>query len=184
MSQENVEIVRWAFAYEMYGRGDRAQAADYFAPDFVMNTIEEGAFYGLDSIRDNIEHWASAWEDFDVIAEEFLDAGDQVVVTARHRGRGRASGVIVDARFYEVYTLRDGKITRADEYADRAEALEAAGLQESAMSQENVEVDHRYYDALHPRCVVPLKVIGPEVTHGFKATRVPPTAPSTRDRTP
>jgi ketosteroid isomerase-like protein len=112
-----------------------------------MNTIEEGAFYGLDSIRDNIEHWASAWEDFDVIAEEFLDAGDQVVVTARHRGRGRASGVIVDARFYDVYTLRDGKITRADEYADRAEALEAAGLQESAMSQENVEVVHRYYDA-------------------------------------
>jgi ketosteroid isomerase-like protein len=130
MSQENVEIVRWAFAYEMYGRGDRAQAATYFAPDFVMNPIEEGPFYGLDSIRDNIEHWKRAWDDFEVTAEEFLDAGDRVVVTARHRGRGRESGVAVDARFYEVYTLRDGKVIRADEYVERAEALEAAGLSE------------------------------------------------------
>jgi ketosteroid isomerase-like protein len=130
MSQENVEIVRWAFAYEMYGRGDRAQAADYFAPDFVNNPIEEGPFYGLDSIRDNIEHWASAWDDFEVTTEEILDAGDRVVVTARHRGRGRVSGATVDARFYLVYTLRDGKVTHADEYAERAEALEAAGLSE------------------------------------------------------
>jgi ketosteroid isomerase-like protein len=130
MSQENVEIVRWAFAYEMYGRGGRAQAAAYFAPEFVMNPIEEGPFYGLDSIRENIEHWASAWEDFEVTAEEFLDAGDRVVVTARHRGRGRESGVLIDAHFYEVYTLRDGRIVRADEFTERAEALEAAGLSE------------------------------------------------------
>ncbi len=128
MSQENVEIVRWAFAYEMYGHGDRAEAATYFASDFVMNPIEEGPSYGLDSIRDNFEQWASAWEDLEVTAEEFLDAGDRVVVTARHRGRGRGSGVTVDARFYEVYTLRDGKVIRADEYAERTEALRAAGL--------------------------------------------------------
>jgi ketosteroid isomerase-like protein len=92
--------------------------------------LRRGRFYGLDSIRDNIDHWESAWEDFEVTAEEFLDGGDRVVVAARHRGRGRESGVTVDARFYEVYTLRDGKIIRADEYAERAEALEAAGLSE------------------------------------------------------
>jgi ketosteroid isomerase-like protein len=53
-----------------------------------------------------------------------------VVVTARHRGRGRESGVTVDARFYVVYRLRDGKVIRADEFSGRAEALEAAGLSE------------------------------------------------------
>ena len=51
-------------------------------------------------------------------------------MTARHRGRGRESGVTVDARFYEVYTLRDGRIVRADEFSERQEALEAAGLSE------------------------------------------------------
>jgi hypothetical protein len=34
------------------------------------------------------------------------------------------------ALFYEIYTLRDGKIVRMDEFTDRAEALEAAGAQE------------------------------------------------------
>jgi hypothetical protein len=31
---------------------------------------------------------------------------------------------------YEVFMLRDGKVLRIDEYEDRAEALEAAGLRE------------------------------------------------------
>jgi ketosteroid isomerase-like protein len=51
-------------------------------------------------------------------------------VTVRFHGRGRASGVEVETRFYEVYTLRDGKVLRIDEYEHRAEALEAAGLSE------------------------------------------------------
>jgi ketosteroid isomerase-like protein len=37
---------------------------------------------------------------------------------------------MVDARYYEVYTLRDGKVSRVDEYSERDEALEAAGLSE------------------------------------------------------
>jgi ketosteroid isomerase-like protein len=36
----------------------------------------------------------------------------------------------VDQRFFQVYTVRDGKIRRMDEYVDRARALEAAGLPE------------------------------------------------------
>jgi ketosteroid isomerase-like protein len=65
-----------------------------------------------------------------VTVEEIIDAGDQVVVVAHHEGRGRASGVEVDTRFYEVYKLREGKVARVDEYTERADALEAAGLSE------------------------------------------------------
>jgi ketosteroid isomerase-like protein len=128
MSEENVEIVRRAFAYEYYGLGDRAEAEAIFDHNFVMNPTEEGPSYGLDAIRDNVERWASAWEDLQVTAEEFLDAGDRVLVTVHHRGRGRGSGIEVDTRLYPVYTVCDGKVVRADEYAERAEALEAAGL--------------------------------------------------------
>src|SRR6266542_3101192 len=109
MSQENVEIVRRAFEYEMYGRGDRAEAMAIFDPDFVMTPVEEGSSYGLDATRDNFERWRSAWEEFEVTAEEFIDAGDRVIVRARHQGRGRGSGIRVDANFYEVYALREGK---------------------------------------------------------------------------
>jgi ketosteroid isomerase-like protein len=130
MSQENVEIVRRAFAYEIYGVGDRAEAEAIFDPDVVINPTEEGPSYGLDAIRDNIEQWKGAWEELEVTTEEFIDAGDRVLVTAHHRGRGRESGIEVDTRFYLVYSLRNGKVVRSDEYADRAEALEAAGVRE------------------------------------------------------
>jgi len=42
MSEENVEIVRRAFAYEVYGVGDRAEAEAIFDPDVVMNPTDEG----------------------------------------------------------------------------------------------------------------------------------------------
>ena len=42
MSEKNVEIVRRAFAYEVYGVGDRAEAEAIFDPDVVMNPTDEG----------------------------------------------------------------------------------------------------------------------------------------------
>jgi len=128
MSQENVEVVRRAFAYEVYGRGDRAEAEAIFDPYVVMKPTEEGPSYGLDAVRDNFEHWREAWDELEVRVEEVIDAGDRVLLTAHHRGRGQGSGVEVDTRFYEVYMLRDCKVVRVDEFSDRAEALEAAGL--------------------------------------------------------
>jgi uncharacterized protein len=128
MSQENVEIVRRAFAYEYYGVGDRADAEAIFAPDVVLNPIDDSPSHGPDEMRNDWERWASAFDDLTVTVEEIIDAGDQVVVVAHHHGRGQASGVKVDARFYEVYTLREGKVSRVDEYTERDEALEAAGL--------------------------------------------------------
>ena len=43
----------------------------------------------------------------------------------RHAAEG---GVEVDTRFYPVYTLRGGKVSRVDEFEEMAEALKAAGL--------------------------------------------------------
>jgi ketosteroid isomerase-like protein len=47
-------------------------------------------------------------------------------VTVRFRARGRGSGVEVDAHLYDVFTLRDGKIVRMDQFAEQSEALDAA----------------------------------------------------------
>ena len=132
MSEENVEVVRKAIAYEYDGVGDRAEAEAIFDPNVVMNPVHEGldeaSSYGPHAMRDDWERWASAFDELTVTFEEFIDAGDQVVVVAHHQGRGRESGVEVDARYYEVYTLREGKVSQIDEYDDRAEALEAAVL--------------------------------------------------------
>jgi ketosteroid isomerase-like protein len=44
------------------------------------------------------------------------------------RGKGRSSGLAMEMKTAQVATLRDGKVTRIDNYENRAEALEAAGL--------------------------------------------------------
>ena len=49
---------------------------------------------------------------------------------AYFQARGRSSGVRVEERLYEVYTLRNGRILRFDEFSDRDAALEALGLRE------------------------------------------------------
>ena len=129
MSQENLEVVRRAWEYEMFGRGGEGALAD-FASDFVMNPVEEEPSFGRAAIRDNFQRFASAWDDLQVTAEQFIDAGDSVFVAVDFRGRGQASGSTVETRLYEVYTLRDHKVVRVDEFTDRDEALEAAGLRE------------------------------------------------------
>ncbi len=131
MSQENVEIVRRAWEIEAFGRDDyRAEVLTVYDSDVVVAPLEEEPSYGLDAYLDYIERWFAAWEELEQAAEEYIDAGDRVVVRGYFRGRGRGSGVEVDSRFYEIYTLRDGKIVRVDEFAERGEALEAAGLSE------------------------------------------------------
>jgi ketosteroid isomerase-like protein len=130
MSRQNLEIVKRAFAFGVQGRGDPDEALADFAPDVVPTSVESGPSEGRDAVRANYERWAGAWAEVEAVAEEIIDAGDRVVVVAYFRGRGRESGVEVDARFYDVYTLSRGKIVRVDEYSDRDEALSAAGIQE------------------------------------------------------
>ena len=129
MSQQNVEIVRRAFEYLSSGRGSSEVLAS-FDPNFVMKPVEAGATHGVNAVRTNFEDWQSVWEELEVTVEEIIDAGDRVVHTAHYRGRGRGSGIWIDARYYEVYILREGRIIRVDEYTERIAALEAAGLSE------------------------------------------------------
>jgi ketosteroid isomerase-like protein len=128
MSQENVETVREV--WDAYSRGDYDRIAGFHDPHIVVVTVEEGALYGNDAVLANYERWNEAWEGAETTPEEVIGHGDRVFVAARFQARGRASGVEVETRLYEVYTVRDGKVLRIDEYATREEALQAAGLRE------------------------------------------------------
>ncbi len=125
MSQENVEIVR-RFLIVV----DVDEALAYADPGIVWNPTEELATQGHGAVRASLARWKGEWHDYKVMPEEFVDSGDRVVVTVRLQGRGRGSGVQIDARFYDVYTLRDGKIVRMDQFTERSHALEAAGVAE------------------------------------------------------
>jgi ketosteroid isomerase-like protein len=128
MSRENVEIVR-SFT-EAYLRGDHVGAISYLAPDVVYEVGQELPARRPDELLAMWKRWEAEWERIELIPEEYIDAGDQVVVAVRYSGRGRASGIELEDRSFEVHTVRDGKVARKRDFKTRSEALEAAGLSE------------------------------------------------------
>jgi uncharacterized protein len=128
MSEENVEIVRQGF--EAYGRGDLPAATAHHDDAIVFKPAEEPPIEGREAVLSYIQRWEEPWEDYEAKVEDLIDAGDSVLVTFHVKAKGKGSGIEIDARSYQVHSLKRGKLVRMDEYLDRDEALRAAGLSE------------------------------------------------------
>jgi ketosteroid isomerase-like protein len=70
--------------------------------------------------------FASEWDDFRVVPQQFHDAGEVVLVEGRYIGRYRATGRQVYAQFAHVLTFRNGVIVRFQQYTDTAQFRETA----------------------------------------------------------
>jgi ketosteroid isomerase-like protein len=145
MSQENVELLKGIFsAYEgldfvaLMRDTDpadlRAAYEAIYHPDieivWVDTSPDSGPFNGIDEALRAFEDWFASFEEFYMRTTEYLDAGDEVVVTATTPGRGKGSGAQVEMTVYWVIAVKDGKIATLHEYSTKAGALEAAGLSE------------------------------------------------------
>lgn len=123
MSQENVELVRRI--YEAWGREESAR--DFIAEDIeYVNpsyAVESGTRLGRASFRVVRETYG----DFKVRVEQYVDAGDEVVVLAQYKGSGGGSGVPVSGEHGYVWTVRDGQAVRFQWFQSHREALDAAG---------------------------------------------------------
>jgi ketosteroid isomerase-like protein len=131
MSQKNVEIVRRV--YEAYISADFDATFDLLDPavEFdARNRPEGGLYHGHAGVAEAVRIWTGAWAAWRIELEEILDAGDHVVAFERQSGRGKGSGVRVAEETASVFTLREGKVVRIEWFLNRAEALEAAGLNE------------------------------------------------------
>jgi ketosteroid isomerase-like protein len=129
MSQEIPQ--RWRLLYFAVSSGDVDGIMEYFHDDVEYLPGEESeAIHGLDAVRRYFEGWLDTWDSFKAEPTEFLARGDHVVIGEAYEGRGRGSGVEVTMQSWSVSLLRDGQIIRRDEFPDRAEALDAAGLSE------------------------------------------------------
>ena len=134
MSQENVEIMRKANA--AFNRGDVAAWSEAWAPDGEFRDLanapdQGGVVKGLDAIREVVELWTAAFDEFSADIDDYIDGGSFVICAVQWHGQGKASGVSLDLRQFDVYEFRDGKIVRGTVgFKTRAEALEAAGLSE------------------------------------------------------
>lgn len=132
MSQENVKTVRDAF--EAFLGGDQERTAQLVDPEVefhgTVGGIQEGQIaHGQSQIDKQFEEEdLEAWEERRLEPEDFIDAGDEVVVLLHEYRRGRGSGVELEAETAVVVTVSGGRVVRIQGYMDRAAALEAAGL--------------------------------------------------------
>jgi len=133
MSQENVEIVRRIYAH--WGRGDFRAGVELYDPNILLilrpEFPEAGVYRGLDEIRSYMRK--DFLKDFDsaaIIGEEFLDAGDSVVVRVDQQAIGPGSRAPVGMRYYQLWTFRGPSVIRIESVKERGDALEAVGLSE------------------------------------------------------
>jgi ketosteroid isomerase-like protein len=130
MSLQNVDVVREQF--EATNEQDFARAMTYYADEVVLVVppdafLNSGTFEG----REAVGEWFGDWfRTFRSVHFEFdlRDLGDVVYLRASYSGRGRSSGVEVDDERGYLYTVRNGKIVRAELFSSPAQALEAAGI--------------------------------------------------------
>ena len=133
MSQENVEVVRHIF--ELRSRRDWEASRALFAPDCEFDYsrskgLSPGVYRGSEGVMRLVDEYSEVFEEFGWEPDEFIDAGDAVVVPGRFYSRGRGSGVETVAWGVEVHWLVDGQVVRWRLCQDRTEALEAVGLGE------------------------------------------------------
>jgi ketosteroid isomerase-like protein len=133
MSKDYVDMVQRI--YDHWGRGDFSAGVELYDPHVVLvlrpEFPESGPHYGRDAIGRYMRNdFLRDFERATISGEEFLDAGNSVVVRVDQRATGPRSRVPVRMRYYQVWTFRGQSVIRIESIMERSDALEAAGLAE------------------------------------------------------
>ena len=127
MSKENVELVQAIYA--AFGAGDVPGVVGRMSPEIVWNEAENfpyadrNPYLGPEAILTGVyARLGTDWEGFAAVPDEYLDAGDTVVVLGRYGGTHKATGQALDAQLAHVWRLADGKVVAFQQYTDTLQA--------------------------------------------------------------
>jgi ketosteroid isomerase-like protein len=136
VAQGNEEIFRrWFAAANARDRGTLRELIDpefEFAPH-ITGGFEGTTFRGFDGLLRFVRMRDETWESLAAEPSQIRENGDVVVALGRVRGRGRASGIEIEAPTVSVCRFRAGRMLRlearpGDDPAQIARALAEAGL--------------------------------------------------------
>ncbi len=126
-----MEIVRQMF--DAWNRGDYNAAHEFFDPDVEVESVlgadVDGTYRGHAGLAKLMRFWG-AFGSFRSDIEQTISVGDAVVTCLHHHATGKRSGIDVEMRNWQVFTVRGDKIVRHGLFRTEAQALEAAGLRE------------------------------------------------------
>jgi ketosteroid isomerase-like protein len=84
---------------------------------------------GHKEVASYLRGWFDSWDRYVPRPQEFIDAGEQVVVMVKLQARGKGSRFEIEEDMADVFTLDGGNIVQLRLYVDRGVALDAAGIQ-------------------------------------------------------
>jgi ketosteroid isomerase-like protein len=129
MSQTNVEIVRGL--YESFGKGDVPTVLGHMHQDIEWNEAENfiyadgNPYIGPQAVLEGVfMRLGSEWEGFTVTPEEWIDAGNRVVVLGIYQGTHTGTAKRVRAQFAHVWSLKEARVVRFQQYTDTKQFAE------------------------------------------------------------
>ena len=132
MSEESVSIVKGM--YEAFGRGDIATVIAALDPRVEWWEAENfiyadgNPYVGPQAVLEGVfMRIGGEWEGFAVTPKEILDAGETVVGHGYYSGTYKRNGASVRAQFAHLFTFRNGKVVKFQQYTDTAQFREAVG---------------------------------------------------------
>ena len=130
MSEDNVSVVRGM--YEAFGKGDIAGVIAALDPQIEWLEAENfiyadgNPYIDPQAVLEGVfMRIVAEWEGFTVTAKEILDAGEMVVGHGYYSGTFKKNGGSVRAQFAHLFTLREGKVVKFQQYTDTAQFLQA-----------------------------------------------------------
>jgi uncharacterized protein len=107
------DIARLLSGYEAWNLGEPDAALELVDPEIEWEpgpaALEAGEHRGADGFQGFVQSWLESFDEFHIEPELLIQKDDNVVVVARQHGRGRGSGIELEARVVHVWTIRDGK---------------------------------------------------------------------------
>jgi ribose 5-phosphate isomerase A len=126
----NTDLSKLKSLYERWGRGDFSRSDELMNPgEIEMRSFGFGETMvgkGAEEIARTLRKWLSAWERPLIIETSgFETSGNRILVLVKWKGRGKGSGVEMDAGGAHIWEFRDGLAVRFEIYRDPAEARSA-----------------------------------------------------------
>ena len=128
MFEQDVERLRGA--YQAFNEGGGIDAIlERLAPEFQIrdrqSSPDRQTRYGKEGVKELFDSYMEAFDALQLEPEEFIAAGDQIIVPLQQRIRGKGSGAVVVGQIVHVWTMRDGAAFRLRIFGDKEGALEA-----------------------------------------------------------
>ena len=124
------EVERLRGAYQAFNEGGGVEAIlERLGSEFQLRDRESApdreTRYGKAGIKQLFDSYMEAFDALRLEPEEFIEVGDQIVVSLNQRIRGKGSGAEVEARVAHVWTLRNGEVVGLRIFGGKERALEA-----------------------------------------------------------